>query len=65
MAPILPDTPFFGERQAEHKEWFIQQFDSDSDTNPYLIAQEEYERGWTSYLIAILNMANQDADDES
>lgn len=64
MAPHLPDTPFYGQRQAEHEEWFIQQFDEDSDTNPYLIAQEEYERGWTSYLIAILNMANQNTDDE-
>lgn len=64
MAPILPDTPFYGERQAEHKEWFIQQFELDLDANPYLIAQEEYERGWTSYLIAILNMANHDTDNE-
>lgn len=64
MAPHLPDTPFYGQRQAEHEKWFIQQFDMDSDTNPYLIAQKEYERGWTSYLIAILNMANQDTDDK-
>ena len=60
MAPILPDTPFYGERQGEHKKWFIQQFELVLDANPYLIAQEEYERGWTSYLIAILNMAKQD-----
>jgi hypothetical protein len=64
MAPILPDTPFYGERQAEHKEWFIKQFDLDLDSNPYLIAQEEYERGWTSYLIAILNLANEGTDAE-
>ena len=63
MAPILPDTPFYGERQGEHKKWFIQQYEWDLDTNPYLRAQEEYERGWTSYLIAILNLANEEADD--
>lgn len=64
MAPILPDTPFYGERQAEHKEWFIQQFELDLDSNPYLIAQEGYELGWTSYLIAILNLANEGTDAE-
>ena len=65
MAPILPDTPFYGERQAEHKEWFIQQSELGLDTNPYLIAQGEYERGWTSYLIAILNMAKQEVHPEN
>jgi len=64
MAPILPDTPFYGERQGEHKEWFIQQSELNLETNPYLRAQEEYERGWTSYLIAILNMAKQDTGSE-
>lgn len=64
MAPHLPDTPFYGQRQAEHEEWFIQQFDEDSNANPYLIAQEEYERGWTSYLIAILNLASEETDNE-
>ena len=64
MAPLIPDTPFYGQRQAEHEQWFIQQFDSDWDTNHYMVAQEEYERGWTSYLIAILNLANEETDDE-
>ena len=59
MAPHLPNTPFYGQRQAENKEWFKQQLDKNSDANPYQIAEEEYERGWTSYLIAILNLANE------
>ncbi len=59
MAPHLPDTKTYGERQGEHEEWFTQQCELDWDSNPYLRAQEEYVRGWTSYLIAILDMANQ------
>jgi len=57
MAPHLPGTKVFGERQAEHEEWFAQQCELDWDSNPYLRAQEEYERGWTSYIITILDMA--------
>lgn len=57
MAPYLPGTKAYGERQAEHEEWFKQQCELDWDSNPYLRAQEEYERGWTSYIIAILDMA--------
>ena len=63
MAPHLPDTPFYGQRQAEHEKWFKQQFDENSDANPYLTAREDYERGWTSYLIAILDLASEKHDD--
>ncbi len=62
MASILPDTPHYGERQAEHQEWFTQQLDLDQSSNPYMRANEEYVRGWTSYLIAILNLANEEID---
>lgn len=61
MAPHIPGTKVFGERQAEHEEWFTQQCELDWDSNPYLRADEEYERGWTSYLIAILDMAEEPA----
>jgi len=64
MAPIIPDAPFYGQRQGQHKQWFVEQFDADWDTNHYMVAEEEYERGWTSYLIAILNLANEKTDDE-
>ena len=60
MAPHLPGTPFYHERQHEHETWFIQEMDIDPDSNPYMKAQEEYERGWTSHLIAILNLAKED-----
>lgn len=63
MAPHLPGTPFYGQRQAEHDKWFEQQFDENSDANPYLTAGEDYERGWTSYLIAILDLASEEHDD--
>ncbi len=59
MAPHLSDTKTYGERQGEHVEWFTQECERDWDTNPYLRAQEEYVRGWTSYQIAILDMADQ------
>ncbi len=60
MAPIIPDTPFYGQRQGEHEQWFIEQFDKDWDTNHYVVAEEDYQRGWTSYLIALLNLAEED-----
>ena len=60
MAGYLPDTPHYYDRQHEHEEWFIQQEDIDPDTNSYMVAHEEYERGWTSYLIAILDLAKED-----
>ncbi|MFC1917923.1 hypothetical protein ACFLXH_04645 [Chloroflexota bacterium] len=65
MAPHLPGTKTYGERQAEHEDWFMQQCELDWDTNPYLIAQEEYVRGWTSYLIAILDMAEKPIEETS
>lgn len=60
MAPVLPDTPHYYERQREHEEWFTQQYDIDPNSNPYLIANQEYEKGWTSYLIAILNSVKEE-----
>jgi hypothetical protein len=61
MAPIIPDTPIYGQRQNEHEEWFIRQYEKGGGY-PYLKAQEDYERGWTSYLIAILNLAKDNAE---
>ena len=60
MAPHLPDTPMYHGRQQEHETWFIQEMDIDQNSNPYLKATEDYEIGWTSYLITILNQAKED-----
>ena len=60
MAPIIPDTPFYGQRRGEHEQWFIEQFDANWDTNHHETSQEDYECGWTSYLIALLNLAVED-----
>lgn len=64
MAPHLPGTKAYGERQGEHEEWFKQQCELDWGTNPYLRAQEEYERGWTSYIISVLEMAKRKTESE-
>lgn len=64
MAPHLSDTKTYGERQAEHEDWFEQECERDWDSNPYMLAEEEYVRGWTSYIIAILGMADQTTAEE-
>ena len=59
MAPILKGTKSFAERAGEHKEWFMRQSDLDVDYNYHLKAEEDYERGWTSYVISVWEMAKQ------
>ena len=59
MAPYLPGTRSYGERQHEHREWFERQCELDEESNPYMQAKEEYERGWMSYVIAVWEMAKQ------
>jgi len=59
MAPILPGTKSYGERAGEHKEWFIRQSELDLEYNYYQKAQNDYERGWTSYVISVWEIAKQ------
>lgn len=59
MAPYLPGARLYPERQQEYEEWFERKCELDEDSNPYIEAKEEYERGWTSYIIAVWDMARQ------
>ena len=59
MAPILKGTKSFGERAGEYKEWFMRQSELDVDYNYHVKAEEDYERGWTSYVISVWEMAKQ------
>ncbi|MDP6127098.1 MAG: hypothetical protein QF713_01855 [Dehalococcoidales bacterium] len=56
MAPILPGTKSYGERSGEHKEWFTRQSELELDYDYHQKAQQDYERGWTSYVIAVWEM---------
>jgi len=62
MAPNLPGTRLYPERQQEHEEWFTRQCELDEESNPYIESQAAYERGWTSYIIAVWDMARQGAE---
>jgi hypothetical protein len=62
MAPYIPGTRLYGQRQQEHEEWFEKKCELDLDSNPYIQAKAEYERGWTSYLIAVWDMVRQGAE---
>jgi len=59
MAPILPGTKSFGERAGEHKEWFMRQSELELEYNYHQKAEYDYERGWTSYVIAVWEMVKQ------
>ena len=59
MAPILPGTKSYGERAGEHKEWFMRQSELELEYDYHQKAQHDYERGWTSYVISVWEMAKQ------
>jgi hypothetical protein len=42
--------------QQQHDDWFEWQFNLDSNINHYLIARNDYNRGWISYLTAVWQM---------
>lgn len=59
-APILAGAKDFHDRAHEHREWFSRQIElNEVGPNPYLKAEEDYEKGWISYLTAVWNMVNQ------
>ncbi len=59
MAPILPETKSYGERAGEHKEWFTRQSELELEYDYHQQAQHDYERGWTSYVISVWEMAKE------
>jgi hypothetical protein len=52
---IAPENRF-EVAQQQHEDWFARQFDLDSTSNHYMLAKEEYNRGWVSYLTAVWQM---------
>jgi hypothetical protein len=42
--------------QQQHEDWFERQFDLDETTNHFIVAKNEYNRGWISYLTAVWQM---------
>ncbi|GAG06620.1 unnamed protein product, partial [marine sediment metagenome] len=39
-----------------HDDWFARMYELDPDTNYYIIAKQDYNRGWISYLTAVWQM---------
>jgi len=64
MAPILPGTKSYGERAGEHKEWFTRQSELELEYDYHQKSQHDYERGWTSYVIAVWDMAKRKPEPE-
>ncbi len=52
---IAPENRFEA-AQHKHEDWFARQFELDSAPNYYVLAREEYNRGWVSYLTAVWQM---------
>ncbi len=64
MARIIPGTKSYGERAGEHEEWFTRQSELEFEYNYHQKAEHDYERGWTSYVIAVWEMAKQPAKEK-
>ena len=58
MVPHTPETRLDYVRRHEHREWFDRQLQLSEGPNPYLQAREDYNRGWTSYVMAVWEMTN-------
>jgi len=52
---IAPENRFHVAQQ-QHEDWFIRQIELDETTNYYILAEQEYNRGWVSYLTAVWQM---------
>lgn len=52
---IAPENRF-EVAQQQHEDWFARQFELDEGPNYYILAKEEYNRGWISYLMAVWQM---------
>jgi hypothetical protein len=52
---IAPENRF-EVAQQQHEDWFARQFELDETPNYYILAREEYNRGWVSYLTAVWQM---------
>ena len=59
VAAILPGIKSFGERKGENDAWFTRQNELDENSNPYQRSEEEYERGWLSYITAVWEMVKE------
>lgn len=51
--------------QQKHEDWFARQFDLDSTSNHYVLAKEDYNRGWVSYLTAVWQMLRGKIEDDA
>ncbi len=66
-SPNIAPENRYGIAQQQHEDWFARQFDLDEGPNYYILAEEEYNRGWVSYLTAVWQMLREkiEADAEA
>ncbi len=49
----IPEGCRFVDAQRKHEDWFDRQFELDERPNHYIVAKQDYNRGWVSYLTAV------------
>lgn len=52
---IAPDNRY-EVAQQQHEDWFARMSELDLPTNYYILAKQEYNKGWVSYLTAVWQM---------
>ena len=52
----IPEGCRFNDARMKHDDWFNRQFELNERPNYYLTAEQEYNRGWVSYLTAVWQM---------
>jgi hypothetical protein len=52
----IPEGCRFEDAQMKHEDWFDRQFELDERPNYYILAKQNYNKGWVSYLIAVWQM---------
>lgn len=52
----IPEGCRFEDAENKQKGWFDRQFELDERPNYYMIAKQDYNRGWVSYLTAVWQM---------
>jgi hypothetical protein len=52
----IPEGCRFEDAQNKHEDWFDRQFELDERPNYYMVAKQDYNRGWVSYLTAVWQM---------
>jgi hypothetical protein len=60
----IPEGCRFEDAQRKHEDWFERQFELDERPNYYMLAKQNYSKGWVSYLTAVWQMVRSRIKDD-